>query len=494
MKKLRWYQEDAHVRLLEFMASDEPRGKVYMPTGAGKTETFIHLLKIQIQERTKLDKVPLRIAVLHPRLALSHDQLSRFQRAFGKNVVFTSFHSGGHINGTGKMEFSLLDPDKLINIQDNTIQDGKTHITFSSYHSFDKLAGRYFDIVICDEAHYLTQFNFKSAVDAIRCPKILFFTATPIDSESVTPDSLGMNNLAMFGPEIYSIAPGRLIPHGYIVAPKMHLLDVKLMAAKGPEAAQNHQKFDSVRVVAEAFIHQREEMRKTGMPYTKMLVATTGNAQISEVVDAVEELKRLVGAHVRIYTVTAEGMTLDGMTAPHDSRRDLLEEFGEHEDDAIIFHINTLAEGIDISSITGVLLLRELSKSKMLQTIGRAARPYSTDLVDDKAIPFDQRKKQRCIVSVPVVENVPVFNSAKNFTEAFMLGGYDRALVEMLKEGDDTDLVGDGDDDVTPIIPSESADHILREIKSVSVKTMFGDFESLLGKMGTAGARDLVEA
>ncbi len=484
MNKLRWYQEDAHVLLMQFMASKEQRGKVYMPTGAGKTESFIYLLKAQIKRQIKLSKAPLRVAVLHPRLALSQDQLKRFQRSFGKNVVFTSFHSGDHVNSPGKMEFSTLDPNRLINIQDNTVAAGKTHITFSSYHSFDKLAGRYFDIVICDEAHYVTQLCFKAAVDAIDSPKILFFTATPIDSEFLTDRSSGMNNLAMFGREIYSIAPGRLIPHGYIVAPKLHQLEVTLT-----DDTKGSRGVDGVKVTAEAFIHQREEMRKTGMPYTKMLVATTGNAQINEVVAAVDELKSIVGHDVRIYTVTAEGMTVDGRTSVYDSRPELLDDFSAHDGDSIILHINTLAEGIDISSITGVLLLRELSKSKMLQTIGRAARPHKTDLINDVALPFEQRKKQRCIVSVPIVDGVPVFDSAEHIAEAFMMGGYDASLVEIKKDGEDTDFFGDDDDDETPIIPDESRDHMMGKVKSIAVNTMFDDIESLLGKMSQAGAK-----
>ena len=48
-------------------------------------------------------------------------------------------------------------------------------------------------------------------------------------------------------------------------------------------------------------------------------------------------------------------------------------------DNAIFLHIDILAEGIDLPSITGVLPLRNLTDMKLTQTIGRATRLFPSD-------------------------------------------------------------------------------------------------------------------
>jgi len=48
-------------------------------------------------------------------------------------------------------------------------------------------------------------------------------------------------------------------------------------------------------------------------------------------------------------------------------------------DDALIFHVRILTEGIDVPGITGVLIMNQLSLSVFLQTTGRATRLHVTD-------------------------------------------------------------------------------------------------------------------
>jgi superfamily II DNA or RNA helicase len=45
-------------------------------------------------------------------------------------------------------------------------------------------------------------------------------------------------------------------------------------------------------------------------------------------------------------------------------------------DNALIFHYDIISEGIDIDGITGVVINRNMTLSKLLQTIGRAVRKY----------------------------------------------------------------------------------------------------------------------
>jgi type I site-specific restriction endonuclease len=47
--------------------------------------------------------------------------------------------------------------------------------------------------------------------------------------------------------------------------------------------------------------------------------------------------------------------------------------------DAIFLHVDILAEGIDLPAITGVMPIRDMKKSKLTQTLGRATRLLSED-------------------------------------------------------------------------------------------------------------------
>jgi superfamily II DNA or RNA helicase len=46
---------------------------------------------------------------------------------------------------------------------------------------------------------------------------------------------------------------------------------------------------------------------------------------------------------------------------------------------AIILHIDTISEGMDVPGITGVAIYRKLGTTKLLQTIGRCLRLFSED-------------------------------------------------------------------------------------------------------------------
>jgi superfamily II DNA or RNA helicase len=51
----------------------------------------------------------------------------------------------------------------------------------------------------------------------------------------------------------------------------------------------------------------------------------------------------------------------------------------DDKEDAILLHIDILTEGIDLPSITGVLLLRHLNEIKLFQALGRALRLFKAD-------------------------------------------------------------------------------------------------------------------
>lgn len=432
MTTLRWYQVKLNTATDAFLVDPMAgqRGQVYAPTGAGKTVCFIELIKNSVVRGKK------NIAILHPRIALSQDQLRRTTTSLGTDeYYFTSFHSGGTYNTKGQTVKSTTNATELKRVIKQANGLGKVHITFSSYHSFDKIINGCdkFDLVICDEAHYLTQDTFYKYVKGINADKILFYTATPITNE--LEDDF-MMDFTVFGPVIEKVEPKELIKDGYIVAPLIHKLECSTFA-EGSGA-------DVVDIVARAFVEQHKEVTNYGMTFAQMLVASRGCPDLRRLEDElknlwfkIKELSEGKLSQVDLYTIDSTGSYRNGIEVPG-GRPVALEKIKASNGNCIVAHFDTLSEGIDIDTLTGAVLMRRMSKAKILQTIGRCARPYigdldknfepRKDLFDlDKGI--DKRKKRRCIVTLPVINGAWIANSdGKDIAEAFIIGGYDDLL------------------------------------------------------------------
>jgi hypothetical protein len=432
---LRDFQVQLNTPTEEFLLnSPEQRGQIYAPVGSGKTVCFIELIKSMIS----LGKT--NIAVVHPRIVLSQDQLRRFNKEI-VNVTYTSFHSGVHIAGINNSfrGISTTNDTVLKKIIQNTDQP---HITFSSYQSFDKLSTIKFDLVICDEAHTLVQPQYVDLVKNINADKILFYTATPI-SEKLEGGALGgMGDYSIFGDIVAYVAPTTLIPQGYVLAPMIHLLNCQIPT--------NKTEVDVVDVVACAYVEQYNEITSTGMPYHQMLVTCRDVANDlrtleAHVFDVWNKIKQLSNGKITdpiIYTVDANGTSRNGIPRPGIDRSTIIEEIKSSNHNVILAHYDTLAEGIDVSTLTGAVLMRDMNKAKIIQTIGRCARPYENDLdpvtkepnpaLFDLEKNIDLRAKPRCIITLPVVNGVWIANKdSSKIAEAFILCGYDELTTYM---------------------------------------------------------------
>jgi superfamily II DNA or RNA helicase len=435
--KLRSYQVKLHKPAVRFIKSPLSKriAQIYAPTGAGKTVCFIELIKEAILLGMK------NIAVLHPRIALSKDQLRRFKKELGTSVTFSSFHSGGHYVGEETVrEIGTLDADALERVieQSSTVLS-KPHITFSSYHSFGRVLHLPFELVICDEAQYLVQDNFLEYVPKIP-GKVLCYTATPITNEM--EDGL-MNDKSLFGPVIGAVEPKVLIKPGYIVAPLIHRMECGTNR-KGKEV-------DIVDVIARAFVSQHKEITGYGMPYHQMLAACRNveidvrelESRLTELWTKISQLSNGLLTQVDVYTIEAGGAYKNGRPMP--SREAAIEELKQSGTNAIVAHYDTLSEGIDVDTLTGAVIMRKMSKAKLIQTIGRCARPYIGDLDPVTFEPrkdlynvkkgIDLRKKPRCIITLPVIDGKWIANDDGTIiAEAFIKSGYGDLITYMSKE------------------------------------------------------------
>lgn len=473
--KLRDYQEKINKATIEFYDNpNKSRAQIYAPTGSGKTVCFIKLIEHAIQSGAK------SIAIAHPRIALSQDQLRRIEEYFGDSIHYTSFHSGKNPTKDTIRGVNTTNPEMLCKIIGQVI--ARPHITLSSYHSFGNLndANIEFDLIICDEAHYCVDSQFIPLLSSFNSKKVIFYTATPVDK-----DEAGMTtHCHLFGEAIAEVTPLELIKPGYIVAPMIQWLDCK--------STQAHNSVDIVDIIKRSYVEQYKITSSWGVPYHQMLVVARDVKQdlINNIEDqaSMREIKSYIAKHTGIssldldvYTISSTGTYCNG--APVMSRATALDDIKKSNRHAIVCHYDTLSEGIDIDTLTGCVILRQLSKSKFIQTIGRLARPFQGDMeygepkqnLYNPHKGIDYRTKPRCIVTIPVVDGEVLSGpSVENITAAFLFGGYGdiRSYIPLMDWA-----TGTGDNEFTLTDEDEMAYSV---VESHTARLMYEDLLNLI--------------
>lgn len=476
MKQLRFYQKDINKSVNQFLMNpiNGQRGMVYAPTGSGKTECFLHTVQdLAVYVRMTLQREA-RICVVHPRIALSQDQLRRFKDEFG-GVRYTSFHSGDHEIGSEEVREQNTTRIEVLN---RIIAESADlpHITFSSYDSLHKLVEveQPFDLMICDEAHNLVQEQHFDTIRSIRASKVLFYTATPVVIDGEDETKLGMDDQEAFGDVIAQVEPKVLFPHGYIVKPMVHM-----MRATTDRSTDNA---DVVKIVAEAFMFQSEHQVNNGMPYHQMLVATAGSGHIAEINENIQRIWELTDRNVDVVTIMAAECYYNGVRHHDSNRQVLLERVKNSGRNAIICHYDTLAEGIDIDTLSGALLLRNLSQPKLIQTIGRTCRPYKNDYNADGSGEIDiaSRKKKFSIVTAPYVDGTPIAGGRQmeELVEAFKVAGYGDLTTYILPDNTSDPVVDETNDDDDN--DGEDADNRYADVIDIQNQLLLDELEEEL--------------
>lgn len=461
--RLRPYQERVDRAQQRFMSDpDAFRAIVFACTGSGKTVNFFKLIIDETLERAS-DGEQFRVLIAQPRLALSEEQQIRAHRMlcnYDLTYEFASFHSGAIIEWPSRLEdcrkrrkpLGTTNPDVLEEHRDGCKED--LHITWSSYHSLHQVAHMDYELIICDEAHYLMQKTIRPNVNAFgKDIKTLFYTATPVgakgylinetekttdmfddedpDEEFVDPDDLGMKNEEEFGKVIAEVPPKELIPYGYVVKPLVQLMEVETIG-QGDDV-------DFAQMIGKAYKGQLDMEEVSEGFNHKMLVSMPGVRMFKDVMKNRQTISDEVGKPVDVYCVCADWHGKNGLADSGMSRSDLIADFGETENPAVILHYDTLAEGIDVAGIGGVLFLRRrLGKVKGLQTVGRACRPAEGDILEDGSVKVEGRLKTRAILTLADVDGKTVSEKRmQEWSQFFEVGGYEHlwAYVPVEREG-----------------------------------------------------------
>lgn len=397
-RKLRPHQLEA-VELLRKDANG--KGKFILPTGCGKTMIQAEAV-IRLVHELKANGIASPIVKINSSRILLCFQLFEEYRshllANGIEARYVNFNSGNAEDKTFSVEIRKMggcfrEIVSTTSIQELTETLGKAQteglplIVFSTYHSSEKFAKSNITphMTIHDEAHNLVSIEFASAA-RLPSERSYYFTAT----EKTTDDAMGMNNKDVFDDIIYSKSAKEMISVGEMVAPYIHLVKAK----KGVTVDLNKldRDYDALlHSIVDAFLAHKKKVREVSNDPSKIgakvLVVCRGQQDLIEMFSTkvFDNLNRDY-PQIKIYALSsAFGIYSHGLKekSPVTATKKfkLIKELRglPSEEDAIIFHVDMIGEGIDVSGITGVMPFRNCELPKFVQNIGRAARLHPED-------------------------------------------------------------------------------------------------------------------
>lgn len=271
-----------------------------------------------------------------------------------------------------------------------------------------------------------------------------FFTATP--KIKIGSNSSGLNNDNVFGPlPLFTRYPKDLIPKNVICAPDLMKADLPLGANEG-----NMDQWVG-NFILDTFYTHRTQIRKDcgDMKIAKtlggkLLVCITGSKQLYQLTHAADkdgmtfvDKARADGINVA-WTMSnqknvledSDGEQFEGEIKPCINKQpynrisDFLDNLkaicqevtynnGKHtktkdSENLIILHYDQLTEGIDIPSMSGLLILRPMDEVKAYQSIGRVLRMHPEDRPKDFVDREHTWIKPRSHIIVPKLKELDV--------------------------------------------------------------------------------------
>lgn len=439
-KKLYDYQLDC----LELIDLNE-RGIINLPTGTGKTYIQAHAIVDDILKNNKNFGM---YVINAPRIMLSFQLLKEVYAVLvklGIEAKYVCVHSGGdidkdeleeiRINSNFEVPFSkIISTTSSIVIKqsiDDAMKLNVPLIFFSTYNSSERIeiARKKYEpirLIMNDEAHYLVQVQFHDSINSFTANKVFFFTATLKNSPS--DKGLGMNNIDVYGEILYSMTPRDAINRGKMLRPRLHFVI--------PEDKKNYDLDDLQKSVGK-IIHEGFKQHKYVLDCLrpKMMVSVNGTMQIKNFMESCE-YKKLIKSGVNIYCIASDKEISNDINGVKYTRYAFLEKLKKDGEDPlkemIVLHYDILTEGIDIPGLTGVILFRILSLSKLIQILGRVSRLCIEDryMIESGKIgvhDLDKMEKPFAWVIIPTIVNEDVDN--KYYIEKLIDGIRDYGFV-----------------------------------------------------------------
>lgn len=431
---LRQHQADAMVCIRKIIHKGAGKGRIVLPTGTGKTRLEAETVLEIIKHRQKAGEWGGVHVVMSPRILLAYQQLNEFITIIGRTGLECSYmmvNSGGLNSGDYERKLLKLGfdhPDEInsttttAKIEANFLSAQNKNIPlviFSTYHSVDRVATAaentnvQIESYICDEAQYCVSVGDFQQVPLYSARFQFFFTATEKTTDAA--DGLGMNNEDRFGKLLFTEKPRVLIERGEMASIAIHMVGTR---------GQNMDEDDyesQARVVIDAFDKHREVMKShsfsPGAIGPKMIVVCNKQDALRGIMRSqVLKAYKLTNQQVNICALSSDfGIEVNGEVTPRANSKNkeiLLSKMRQwsSESEAIVLHIDMIAEGLDVPGITAVMPFRGLEKIKFLQNTGRGTRLVDADrdrLYTGAIAPKDWKKyvKPYCWLILPVLSD-----------------------------------------------------------------------------------------
>jgi len=394
---------------------NEGNYKVIWPTGTGKFEILMehsigHMRKMIKQGATR----PVCVTI-SPRLLLIKQCIEKMIKRVSKlgvqNCKFINFTSSDYDNDRLLKENLEIKGVITTTSMKETQKEIKYHkgpvFIFTTYHSSIRIieSGLHIDLLNCDEAHNIIKGRSipeearKACVFTTKnLPFKVFYTAT--QALSGTPDApdeegFGMDNVELFGEYVSCISPKEMIDDGKIVRPFIKHVEIEAatLTKHGvdlEEATQQEIKHNAelnAHIACKSFLEVERLNRKHSLNWkrngVKMLVRCSGSITYDGILNS-QELARFREERpdVYIYAIADHAAYLQGeLIEGYNTRDRFIQEISAlpSEATAIIFHIDMIGEGLDVSGINAVLPFGRLNEITANQHLGRAMRLHPLD-------------------------------------------------------------------------------------------------------------------
>lgn len=381
-------------------------GQILAPCGTGKTRIQVSIHLHDMLEKTRegqrgkyliaSHRLVLNMQLAGELLELAIDCGLPFNLLFvgsGRhnfNEYYVNFAKKGFTDQVSLFK-ATVSPSEIGAFVKLTESQDRHLIIISTYHSFDLLSGiGLIDTCTCDEAHNTTALDFTKNINSVRdnIGRLLFFTAT----RKVKGANGGMNDESFYGPVLYDAFPALMLAEGEIVCPRMHVIqakeddketkisDLAMLVKNVIEAFANHEILITQpwSVKKESFTDALGE-RKIG---AKLLVSFPSVNEMMRVYRDQKFVAFCQDNGIKALAVSSEeGGFVNFTDVPNrDLFMDKLNSLSE-TDRALIFNVDILTEGIDLPGVTGVMPMRNMTKTRLLQLLGRALRLNRDDRV-----------------------------------------------------------------------------------------------------------------
>lgn len=392
LKKTPYPYQEIPIKIM----GEQTRGSIVLPTGTGKTLTAANGIVNDILSKNKKFGI---YVINAPRIILTYQLfLELFEHLTYSDVKarFMLVHSGSNTDEK-ELENIRLNA-KLDNIEHNYSQvssstktkdifdmiekakiDDVPLIIVSTYNSALRIedarvqSGSEIEMIVNDEAHFLTRPDFAPILTEVATKKMFFFTATM--QVTLSDEGRGMNNTSLFGKVLHVLKPYEAIQLGKMARPRIHIVSTVNEDIRSEEDLDRSKPL----IIKKSF---EQHSKQLGDVKPKMLVATRGTAEMKKFL-ASEEYQELLKDNVTIFVTSSTeeiGNDINGKKVTRQEFLKTLKKLGvDPQKKIIVLHYDILSEGIDVPGLTGVILFRTMRKSKFLQTFGRVTRIHPID-------------------------------------------------------------------------------------------------------------------